>query len=160
MDYRFMEDSLDFTGKIICCGPASSGTRYLAKLVRESLGQEGAYHQAMPHDGSKWWTHNDFPGARFVVIQRRPDVTQLSVIGHGHTESYESARRDWEIAIYRLAAIPGAYWLTYEALMADPLTQLDNLAAWLGVTVLEYPTPKNGSTKWLSYLENKKRFEL
>jgi hypothetical protein len=148
----------EWDGKVICCGPGSSGTRFLAKVVYENLGGD-AYHQSMPH-GDRWWTHKDFPGARFVIIQRRPDVTQLSVISHGYTEDYTVAREHWDRAIGILASIPDAYWISYEALMADTKVQIDNLAKWLGLPVLSYPTPKNGSTRWLSYLENRKRSEL
>jgi hypothetical protein len=133
-------------GTVVCCGPESSGTRLLSKIVSENLGLV-SYHQSMPHAG-RWWTAQDFPGARFVVIVRRPDFTQRSAVIRGLVRDQDEAREHWEEAMIRLASIPNAYWISYEALVAHPSMQIDNLARWLGVKANGYPEVYDGNSKW------------
>ena len=123
---------------IVCCGPPSSGTRLLHGVVRDRfrVHHSEVYHMAMPAEGL-WWSWRDFDDAsRFVVIQRRPDATVKSALAANHPTLPETAagmHAMWLRSIECLAAIPNAYWLSYEALVANPRQQVDNLGAWLGM---------------------------
>lgn len=134
---------------IIATGPESSGTRILAQLIRDYL-QTDVTHLSMPNAG-EWWDWADYPGARFVVIQRRPDVTTQSALARQMAPSAEDHRQDWQRAIGLLASIPDAYWVTYEALLAAPQTQADNVAHWLGMVPSgELPAVVDENAKWLT----------
>lgn len=143
---------------VVCCGPESSGTRILAEIVRDYVGEE-VVHRSVPHgnegtDGDGWWDAADFADARFVVIVRRPDVTALSSLAHNHTASVQQHRAEWQRAIGFLATLPAAYWVSYEALVAAPQVQADNIAQWLGVTPTgAMPAVADYNGKWLSVLE-------
>lgn len=143
---------------VICCGPESSCTRLLHRIVSEYIGVE-AIHRSMPHgdegpEGDGWWSPDEFPGARFIVITRRPDVTGLSAMAHNHVDSIGQHRNEWQRAMGILAAIPDAYWVSFEALLLWPEVQAANIARWLGVDPpREMPPVHNVNLKWLSVLE-------
>lgn len=143
---------------VVCCGPESSGTRWLHRIVARYIGVP-AIHRSVPHgnegrDHDGWWDPNEFPGSRFVVIIRRPDVTTLSALSHHHARTAAEHRLEWRRAIAMLAAIPGAYWINYEALYAATKVQADNLAAWLGaVPTGRLPRAEDQNARWLSHLE-------
>lgn len=148
---------------IVATGPEGSGTRWLARLMREHLGLE-VEHRPMPNHDVWWRWHDDPAGTRYVIIQRRPDVTQLSLLSqHARWEGepvrplradWQQARDWWRAAVYELARIPGATWLSYEALVMDTGTQMFSLARTLGVKPQgELPETIDGNAKWLSYLE-------
>jgi hypothetical protein len=136
---------------IVCCGPISSGTRMLTKLVTKLCPNEQVVHHSMPQ-WIEFWDRSKFPeGTRYVVILRRPDISVRSAkhLGHGnirkeafkplgHDLSEQELNQWWWQAIDKLAGLPDAYWMSYEALLADKHTQVRNLARWLGVT-----PPKN-----------------
>lgn len=87
----------------------------------------------MPHGiPRKWWDWRDFPKARFVIITRRPDVAGLSVVQRRFTSDLMTHHFEWFEAIRLLSSIPDAHWVSYEALVADPQTQVDTLADWIG----------------------------
>lgn len=142
---------------VICCGPESSCTHLLHRIVVEYIGVP-AIHRSLPHgdegpQGDGWWQPDDFPPARFVIITRRPDVTGLSAIAHGHVTDIGQHRNEWQRAIGVLAAIPDAYWVAYEALLLWPEVQADNIARWLGVEPTgAMPPVYNNNEKWLSVL--------
>jgi hypothetical protein len=115
---------------IVVCGPESSGTRILHRVVTEYI-RVDAIHRSMPNAGA-WWDWRDFGDrARFVVITRRPDITTQSILARGMAPNAEAHADDWARAMALLAAIPGAIWITYEALLAEPRMQADNIAHWL-----------------------------
>jgi hypothetical protein len=116
--------------------------------VTEYLGLEATHH-SQPN-GGEWWDWTKFEGARFVVIQRRPDATTSSALAREMAPDRQAHAVDWAAAMKLLAAIPDAYWMSYEALLAQPLVQAQNLAGWLGVTptgVMPEITDENA--KWL-----------
>ena len=130
---------------IVCTGPISSGTRLMAGIVRDDWGLD-AVHRSMPH-WETWWDWRDFPAdTRFVIIVRRPDFSVQSAYRSGHGNpglhgwkhrKHRAEKRElmewWWKAIGLLAGFPRAWWLSYEALVAEPRQQLENLAGWLGV---------------------------
>lgn len=158
---------------VLVTGPEGSGTHMLAAIVRGYLGIE-PIDRSLPYAGT-WWanpvpagldrprtyfdpaTGEPFPSdTRTVVIVRRPDVTQLALLGRKPPLAADivQARSQWERALAALAAMPGACWLTYEAVVTAPRTQADNLAAWLGVEpVGSMPEVRDENRKWLSFLE-------
>lgn len=135
---------------MVACGPESSGTRLLARILSDYIGVDTVHH-SMPN-GGEWWDFRKFgPRARFVVIQRRPDATTASAMARNMAATADDHARDWARAVSMLAAIPGAYWLSYEALIAQPRVQADNLARWLRRMPrghLEAITDENA--KWLA----------
>lgn len=134
---------------VIVCGPESSGTRILHAIVRDYIGVD-AIHRSLPYAG-EWWNWHDLPDARFVVIQRRPDVTTQSILARHMAADAAQHRADWQRAIAMLATIANAYWLSYEALTAAPRVQADNIAAWLGVTPSgAMPEIVDNNAKWLA----------
>lgn len=140
-------------GSVVACGPENSGTRLLHQVLIEYVGIE-AVHRSMPNAGV-WWQPD--PDERYVVITRRPDVTCLSILGRhpALVRDIGEARSNWDRAIRAMAAIPGAFWITYEALMVEPTTQADAIAAWLGVEPAGImPTMIDANVKWLSALDN------
>jgi hypothetical protein len=132
---------------IVACGPESSGTRLLTEIIRDYLGLE-VTHRSMPH-GEEWWDWTTFEDARFVVIVRRPISTARSAVAAGHVKNMVEHRREWATAISALSGISGAYWISYEALVANPVMQTNNLARWLGVTpVGVLPHIYDANKKW------------
>jgi len=138
-------------GSVVACGPENSGTRLLHKVLTSYLDVD-AVHRSMP-DAGVWWEPS--PDERYVVIVRRPDVTCLSILGRHPALVCDigEARANWDRAVCALAAIPGAFWVTYEALMAEPAVQADNIAAWLGAEPAgAMPEMIDANVKWLSAL--------
>lgn len=143
---------------VVVTGPESSGTRLLAGIVRDVLGVE-AWHHSMPHgdagpNGDGWWLPEEFPDARFVIIVRRPDVTGPSAVFHSHVPTLAQHREEWQRAISVLASIPDAYWMSYEALVANPVVQISSLAHWLGTTLDPEKLPEitDRNDRWLRLL--------
>lgn len=139
--------------KVVACGPESSGTRLLHRLIASLPGVE-AVHHSMPH-GEEWWDWHEFEGHRFVIIVRRPDVAAMSAVASSCVTSIAEHRQEWPRAITMLAAIPDAYWVFYGALVADPETQMANIAGWLGVGKGEADfraEVRNENDKWMRYL--------
>ena len=148
---------------VVVCGPEGSGTRILHKTVQEFLGITEAIHLSVPNGGEWWhWEEVSNKGGLFIVITRRPDVTALSLVGRHpmSVTSYQEARSNWETAIRMLAMLPRAYWITYEAFLADPERQARNIAAWLkshkiSITLGTMPEIIDNNAKWLSFLEGR-----
>jgi len=149
---------------LVCTGPISSGTRLLYNIVNGNFHIK-AEHRSMPQWDDFWSWSDDPPGSKYIVITRRPDISVRSALkqGHGdpklrgwekrtHKADPDELAEWWWRAIRILATIPGAYWMSYEALVASPVTQVDNLAAWLGVAEVTYPTIYDGNAKWLARL--------
>lgn len=118
----------------------------------------------MPNHDSFWDWKADPEGTRYVVIQRRPDVVQLSLLAqHARWEGedvrplrpdWATSREWWHRAIEALAHVPGAYWMSYEAMVVDARIQMQALAAWLGVEPVGPLIPtEDGNRKWLTFLE-------
>lgn len=135
-----------------------------------------AEHRSMPQ-WEKFWTHEDEEADRYVVITRRPDISVLSAYEQGHGNpglppDDDGVRRWthlerrmtvqelggwWWMAMERLALLPNAHWLSYEALVAHPTQQLMAVAEFLGIEPPVFPmmTPfdiKDGNEKWLARL--------
>jgi len=119
---------------IVVCGPEGSGTRALAVNVHRLCEPAGltVRHLSLPL-GEWWWTAEDVKGEIPIVITRRPDCQSFSAWRQGCTYTQEQAISEWPQAIATLASIPGAYWVLYEALVADAQLQLTNIAAHIGV---------------------------
>ena len=146
---------------VVVTGPEDSGTRILHRVVQEFLGVREAIHLSVPHGGVWWdWEEHISAGARFVIIQRRPDITTLAIVArHPVTVSgLDEARRNWHAAIAMLARLPRATWLSYEAFVADPKRQARNVGRWLasqGVPI-EYgtmPEIVDANARWLTIVE-------
>jgi hypothetical protein len=130
---------------VVVCGPESSGTTIMARVVRDYI-VVPVVHRSMPHLHD-WWDWRDYPG-RYVIIVRRADLTVRSQearqMPHAGAES-------WHRAMAMLAQIPDAYWVSYEALVAAPQRQADNVARWLGVTPQGVmPQIVDANAKWLA----------
>jgi hypothetical protein len=146
---------------IVCCGFVNSGTRLLHKIVQQDLGVQNAIHRSYPHWDDLWSWRNFPTGTKFIIIWRRPDVAIPGAVAAMHPGLKEGIRRDppadreevlgWYLEWLKVAAsIPDAYWLTYEALVADPQTQIDNLARWLGVARIRVTRQiRDENRKWL-----------
>jgi hypothetical protein len=91
-----------------------------------------AKHLSMP-EGDDWWSWKDEMPALFVIMTRRPDIRNISAYKSGHVDDVNQAENEWYIAIQRLSAIPNAYWMSYEAMVANQRQQVQNLADWLNV---------------------------
>lgn len=119
---------------IVVCGPEASGTRALAVNIHRLCQPHGKVvrHLSLPL-GEEWWTAADVVGEQVVVITRRPDYQATSAFKQGCTVSREEAAAEWPRAIATLALIPGAYWVLYEAMVADPVSQVQNICAHLDV---------------------------
>jgi hypothetical protein len=130
---------------IVCTGPISSGTRMMTHLVRQMTSEE-VIHHSMPQWG-EFWDGSRFPGARYVIITRRPDISVRSAhkAGHGNNTKHEFAHLDhtltedelddwWWKAIDYLSRLNPACWVSYEAFITAPLMQLTNLAGLMGFT--------------------------
>lgn len=145
---------------IICTGPISSGTRMMADILI-GWGLE-AEHRSMPQ-WQDFWKWQDFPAdARFVIITRRPDFSVRSAwhSGHGNPSLYGWSGLDhrmdegelmtwWWKALDILADFPRAWWLSYEAIVANPKQQLSNLAHWLGLEAGQrMPIIFDANEKW------------
>lgn len=146
-------------GMIIACGFVSSGTRLLHGLISEGLGLKSV-HRSYPH-WDKFWHWTDYPAdMKWVVIHRRPDVAIAAAHKAGHPGIRRNIRRDppatldeimdwWDRWMKMAASIPDAYWLSYEALVADPDTQIGNLARHLGGEVKRWIQIRDENAKWL-----------
>lgn len=118
----------------IVTGVEHSGTGLVARIVR--TGVPDALHHAQPHivdDAPWWWTGSDFPEARFVVVMRDRIYRNRSSVGRG--QSPQQARNIYDKALPVLSRLKPAYWLSYEALVIDPTTQMENLGRWLGISL-------------------------
>jgi len=157
---------------IVCTGPVSNGTRLLTDIVRAIVeGRDDVEHRSMPQ-WSDFWDYRDDPeGTTYVIIVRRPDIAVRSAHrqGHGnpdlpgqegldHRLTESELMEWWERAMRRLAHIPGAYWLSYEALVAAPRQQIEALAGWLMEqplrdgrvpASLDVATIRDENAKWL-----------
>lgn len=152
---------------VIVCGPISSGTRMLTKIV-QSWGVD-AEHRSMPHWDYFWSTMDPaFIARRYVIITRRPDISIRSAYrqGHGnpalggvwakydHRLTLQELHEWWKSAIGLLAQLQPAYWTSYEAWVADPQIQAALLADWLkieGPAGLPF-TIRDENEKWLAEL--------
>lgn len=145
---------------VVVAGPEGSGTHMLADAL-QSMGAE-VLHRSLPHAGI-WWDHYDpetlagYPPHRMVIIQRRPDVTTLALLGKKPplVSTVQQARSQWERAMRLLASYTDAVWVSYEAILLDPAAQFRNLARALDLEMPEgwsYPV-RDENAKWLSVLE-------
>jgi hypothetical protein len=152
---------------IVCTGPISSGTRVLTEIVRALCPQDDVKHHSMPHWDTFWDEHRFPYDTRYVVITRRFDITIESAYsqGHGNPEVAAWAHMDhrltkdelrswWDTAMRNLAGLPDAYWMSYEALVANTEQQCRNLADWLKVpdrvwVDADIPEVYDGNDKWL-----------
>ena len=125
----------------------------------------------MPH-WDQFWEPEDlgFTVSRYVIIVRRPDISTRSAHnqGHGnpslvgsdgtlhwahfdHRVTVEELGEWWWKAMDKLAALPDAHWVSYEALVSNPERQLRNLAKALGSTTHKIPFEiTDGNEKWLT----------
>jgi len=139
--------------RVICTGPISSGTRLLhtiTSVILKGYKDTEVVHRSMPQ-WDDFWDWREVDGDRFVIIVRRPDFAVRSAWkqGHGdpelvgtdgrmhwahlgHRMTEEELMGWWGKAMIRLAAIPLAYWVSYEALVENMDRQVENLAMWLG----------------------------
>ena len=147
---------------LVVTGPEGSGTTILAHICAAAFPVE-VRHRSMPH-AEDWWTPERDPDTgeayppdtRWLIIQRRPDVTTLAILGRKPplATDIHNARYRWRRAMVALAALPDAYWLTYEALIVDPARQIANVGTWLGMTPApDLPVVRDENAKWLSALE-------
>ena len=144
--------------RVLVTGPEGSGTHMLASLIA-ALGIE-VVNRSLPYAGV-WWRYPTDPEGgvlpeRSVIITRRPDVRNLALLGRKPplVATITEARAAHDRALRALARIPDAYWLCYEAVCAEPLVQMANVADWLGVPVAsELPPVHDANAKWLSFLE-------
>lgn len=148
---------------IVCTGPISSGTRLLTKIV-SAWGFE-AEHRSMPQ-WDRFWRGS--PLERYIVIVRRADISVRSAYAQGHGDpeligtdggrywahldhrmTHEELDAWWWKAMDRLAWLPDAYWLSYEALVTAPKVQLTALAVHLESETAEIPFEiYDGNEKW------------
>jgi hypothetical protein len=152
---------------IVCTGPVSSGTRVLTDIVKALCPEDEVLHHSMPH-WDKFWDEHDFPiGTRYVVITRRHDFTIESAYRQGHGNpaqigwshlDHRMTKADlsqwWDTAMHNLSGLPNAYWMSYEALIANTEQQCRNLADWLAVpdrvwVDASLPEVYDGNEKWL-----------
>ena len=119
---------------IVVCGPEASGTRALAVNIHRLCKPHGktVRHLSLPL-GKEWWTAADVAGEMVVVVTRRPDYQSMAAWKQGCTLTRGEAAEEWPRAIATLALIPDAYWVLYEALVADSLAQFGNICAHLDI---------------------------
>jgi hypothetical protein len=143
--------------KVVVIGPEGSGSWMLTQCIRDGLRIEDTVHRSIPHGGVRVPWHIDaetsepWGQVHYVVITRRPDVTALSTLARGLAPDLGTAQRQWRDAVAELAHIPGATWVSYEAFIADPGTQLMNIARALGMTFVfpdVIPGIFDASEKW------------
>jgi hypothetical protein len=142
---------------IVCTGFVNSGTRLLHAIVKNDMGLD-AMHLSYPH-WDELWDWCSYPDTnRWVIIQRRRDIAIRSAHAAGHPGVRKDVRRpvgidvlaEWyDQAIRMFATIPGAYWLSYEALVAAPDVQVGNLAKWLQVGSWKKRQIRDENAKWL-----------
>lgn len=153
-------------GRLIVAGPEGSGTHLLTELLL-AYGIPEATQRSLPYAGV-WWVVDgppkdpvtgllDEPDTEYVVIQRRPDVTTLALLGRKPplvTDIWQ-ARKHWGLAIAALATLPEAVWVSYEALVASPLAQVERIARAVGRRRMipgALPEVRDENAKWLSAL--------
>lgn len=105
-------------------------------------------------DGSplQWWDWRDWgPDASFVVIVRNPEFVVRSVMARTDIPYVPKdpllIMEMYRKAIETLSDIPRAYWMSYEALVADQEDELGRLAAWLDVPLREHRKVVDGNAK-------------
>lgn len=108
-----------------------------------------------------WWDWEEVAAAweekhgtptRFVISFRRPDITGLSAVSRHLVRDLAEHRSEWVRAVSLLAEIPGAYWFSYDALIADPQKAIAALAQWLGVEAGYVLNIRDENAKWLPSL--------
>lgn len=143
------------TRRVLVCGPEASGTQLVTRIVATDP-RAHAMHRSLP-EGEEWWDWRDFDPHAVVVVIRRPDVRALSAIKATHVRTLGEAETEWQRAIRELASIPNAVWLSYEALVADPDTQIANLSHRLGLE-LHAPEPiVDRNAAWMPQLHAPER---
>ena len=144
---------------IVACGFVSSGTRLLYQIIRDDFGLP-AIHRSYPH-WEKFWDWRDYPVVTWVVITRRFDVVIESALAQGHPGIRKEVRREpsasreeieswYQRWLEMSASMPGAYRISYEALVADPYTQTMDLARHLKANSrYRYRQIRDENAKWL-----------
>jgi len=119
---------------IVVCGPEGSGTRALAVNLHRLCEPVGKMvrHQSLPH-GDWWWDAGAVRTEIPVVMVRRPDISTVAACNQGCTYTPEEAAAEWPRAIEILASLPGAIWVSYEAMTKHARVQLENICAELDV---------------------------
>ena len=131
--------------RVLCCGPQSSGTRLLARILRTS-GAE-VTHKTLPDRGI-WWGWDEqrqqycypgqtyFPCDRAVAILRDPDIATASVEREGKPVTSMGAAWDQQEARRLIAAFPdSALVIAYRDLIDHPDEVLERISAYLGLPV-------------------------
>lgn len=122
-----------------------------------------AMHLSYPH-WEELWDWRSYPNdIKWVIINRRPDIAVRAAFESGHPgvrppppnirrnpqASIGELKGWYEASIRMFATIPGAYWMSYEALVADPDTQIGNLARWLHIGSWKTRQIRDENAKWL-----------
>lgn len=105
--------------------------------------------------GDWWWGPEDVEGEVPVIITRRPDYQNIAAWKQQCTGSVRQSAEEWPRAIDILARIPDAYWVLYEAMVANAAFQFQNLCRHLGIDYDERLL-RQGDKWWPWRDENKK----
>lgn len=152
--------------RVLVCGPESSGTRTLARVV--DAAPVVVWHRSIPHGGrrdhngnigggpaggpvQRWEpTDVEMQGITHVVaIVRDERATAMSAVRQLFSPSYTLALAARRRAIRLIETrYPRALWVTYEALIRDEVGVRAMLAGYLGVDVPASTTLRDGNRKW------------
>lgn len=137
--------------RVLVCGPEASGTQLVARIVATDP-RALVIHRSLPH-GDEWWDWRLATRAdEAVVVLRRPDVRALSAIKATHVRTLAEAESEYSRAIADLARIPDAVWISYEALVADPDTQIATLGRRLGLELRAPERIEDRNAPWIPLL--------
>jgi hypothetical protein len=137
------------------------GLRLPADHLSMPEGIAGPWQPDGLSENDAWWNWEEVAAAweeitgeptRFVVSFRRPDITGRSAVARRLVRSLSEHRKEWARAIAMLLEIPDAYWVSYDALIADPQGTVADLAEWIGVPFTEVKGIRNENAKWLPHL--------
>jgi hypothetical protein len=122
--------------RVIACGPESSGTRLMSRIVATS-GLK-TIHRSVPHGPD--WNIGIEPGDKVVAIVREEIATVQSAIEAGHAPHSNAAMRRRKVAIVLIeeqARMVGVrpVWVSYEELMRDTEKVLAEVSEFLGAPV-------------------------
>lgn len=165
---------------IVTCGPVASGTRMIWYLVKHWVQKDGDPRDVVHWSQPQWqtfWTWDEWPDdTQFVIIIRRPDASTLSAYAGGHglniqertgfnewraraplpreAVTHQDMLDWWDKAIALFANFPPerTYWVSYEAMMANPANQCRGISDFLGLESFDSPFPMiDANPKWLNH---------